>query len=142
MSHLAEDQQVYQNFEKFGGLPTSSGYGASGTGDIKFTTTGAGAAGDAAESERPTDAPGIAILAACTFSCTLLRTGCGLADRARGVLDINVTVNLAHLDIGRRGQFTVEHEHRQLARDRTPHSSGARRRRENIAGARRTERAQ
>ncbi len=45
--HLAEDQQGYQNFEKFGGLPTSSGYGASGTGDIKFTTTGAGAAGDA-----------------------------------------------------------------------------------------------
>jgi|TARA_R110001583_G_scaffold90981_1_gene232993 hypothetical protein len=45
--HLAEDQQGYQTFEKFGGLPTSSGYGANGTGDIKFTTTGAGAAGDA-----------------------------------------------------------------------------------------------
>jgi hypothetical protein len=45
--HLAEDQQGYQNFEKFGGLPTSSGYGSSGTGDIRFTTTGAGAAGDA-----------------------------------------------------------------------------------------------
>ena len=37
----------YQNFEKFGGLPTSSGYGTNGTGDVKFTTTGAGAAGDA-----------------------------------------------------------------------------------------------
>ena len=47
MLHLAEDQQGYQNFEKFGGLPTSSGYGANGTGDVKFTTTGAGAAGDA-----------------------------------------------------------------------------------------------
>lgn len=45
--HLAEDQQGYQTFEKFGGLPNSAGYGANGTGDIKFTTTGAGAAGDA-----------------------------------------------------------------------------------------------
>jgi hypothetical protein len=45
--HLAEDQQGYQTFEKFGGLPNSAEYGANGTGDIKFTTTGAGAAGDA-----------------------------------------------------------------------------------------------
>jgi hypothetical protein len=28
-------------------LPNSAEYGANGTGDIKFTTTGAGAAGDA-----------------------------------------------------------------------------------------------
>jgi len=45
--HLAEDQQGYQTFEKFGGLPNSAEYGANGTGDIKFTTTGAGAVGDA-----------------------------------------------------------------------------------------------
>lgn len=45
--HLDEGQSGYQDFEKFGGLPTSSSYGTNGTGDIKFTTTGAGAAGDA-----------------------------------------------------------------------------------------------
>ena len=45
--HLAEGQSGYQDFSRFGGLPTSSAYGSSGTGDIKFTTTGAGAAGDA-----------------------------------------------------------------------------------------------
>ena len=45
--HLAEGQSGYQDFSRFGGLPTSSAYGANGTGDIKFTTTGAGATGDA-----------------------------------------------------------------------------------------------
>ena len=45
--HLDEGQSGYQDFSIFGGLPTSSSYGSSGTGDIKFTTTGAGAAGDA-----------------------------------------------------------------------------------------------
>ena len=45
--HLDEGQSGYQDFSKFGGLPTSSSFGANGTGDIKFTTTGAGAAGDA-----------------------------------------------------------------------------------------------
>tara|TARA_R100000781_G_scaffold65563_1_gene41252 strand:- start:428 stop:841 length:414 start_codon:yes stop_codon:yes gene_type:complete len=45
--HLAEGQSGYQDFSRFGGLPTSSTYGTNGTGDIKFTTTGAGAAGDA-----------------------------------------------------------------------------------------------
>ena len=45
--HLDEGQSGYQDFSKFGGLPTTSGYGANGTGDVKFTTTGAGAAGDA-----------------------------------------------------------------------------------------------
>ena len=45
--HLTEGQSGYQDFSKFGGLPTSSSFGANGTGDIKFTTTGAGAAGDA-----------------------------------------------------------------------------------------------
>lgn len=47
MLHLTEGQSGYQNFSTVGGMPTSSGYGANGTGDIKFTTTGAGAAGDA-----------------------------------------------------------------------------------------------
>jgi hypothetical protein len=46
MLHLAEDQQGYQNFEKFGGLPSTKSFGTSPTGDIKFTTTGAGAVGD------------------------------------------------------------------------------------------------
>ena len=45
--HLAESQQGYHNFEKFGGLPSTTSYGTSPTGDVKFTTTGAGAAGDA-----------------------------------------------------------------------------------------------
>jgi hypothetical protein len=45
--HLDEGQSGYQDFSMFGGLPTSSSYGDSGSGDIKFTTTGAGAAGDA-----------------------------------------------------------------------------------------------
>ena len=45
--HLAEGQSGYQDFSSFGGLPVSSSYGTSGTGDIKFTTTGAGATGDA-----------------------------------------------------------------------------------------------
>ena len=45
--HLAESQQGYHNFEKFGGLPSTSSYGTSPTGDVLFTTTGAGAVGDA-----------------------------------------------------------------------------------------------
>lgn len=45
--HLTEGQSGYQDFTKFGGLPSSKTYGTSPTGDIKFTTTGAGAAGDA-----------------------------------------------------------------------------------------------
>ena len=32
--HLDEGQSGYQDFSKFGGLPTSSSYGANGTGDI------------------------------------------------------------------------------------------------------------
>ena len=44
--HLDENQSGYQDFSKFGGLPTTSSYGANGTGDVDFTTTGAGAAGD------------------------------------------------------------------------------------------------
>ena len=46
MLHLSEDQSGYQDFTRFGGLPASSSYGTSPTGDVKFTTTGAGAAGD------------------------------------------------------------------------------------------------
>ena len=45
--HLAESQQGYHNFEKFGGLPSTTSYGTSPTGDVKFTTTGSGAVGDA-----------------------------------------------------------------------------------------------
>jgi len=45
--HLDEGQSGYQDFSKFGGLPTTSSYGTNGTGDVDFTTTGAGAAGDA-----------------------------------------------------------------------------------------------
>ena len=45
--HLTEGQSGYQDFSKFGGLLKSQSYGTNGTGDIKFTTTGAGAAGDA-----------------------------------------------------------------------------------------------
>ena len=47
MLHLAEDQQGYQNFEKFGGLPSTKSFGTSPTGDIRFTTTGSAAVGDA-----------------------------------------------------------------------------------------------
>ena len=45
--HLDEGQSGYQEFSKFGGLPSTSSYGTNGTGDVDFTTTGAGAAGDA-----------------------------------------------------------------------------------------------
>jgi|TARA_R110000796_G_scaffold39473_1_gene98462 hypothetical protein len=45
--HLDEGQSGYQDFSKFGGLPSTSSYGTNGTGDVDFTTTGAGAAGDA-----------------------------------------------------------------------------------------------
>ena len=46
-SNLTEGQSGYQDFSKFGGLPTTSSFGTNGTGDVKFTTTGAGATGDA-----------------------------------------------------------------------------------------------
>ena len=45
--HLTEGQSGYQDFSKFGGLPNSKSFGTNGTGDIKCTTTGAGATGDA-----------------------------------------------------------------------------------------------
>ena len=45
--HLTEGQSGYQDFTSFGGLPKTTTYGTNATGDIKFTTTGAGAAGDA-----------------------------------------------------------------------------------------------
>jgi len=45
--HLDEGQSGYQDFTIVGGVPSSSTYGTNGTGDIKVTTTGAGAAGDA-----------------------------------------------------------------------------------------------
>ena len=41
-----DENNGYQDFTSFGGLPDTSDYGSSGTGDVKFTTTGAGAAGD------------------------------------------------------------------------------------------------
>ena len=46
MMHLS-DNWGYQDFSKFGGLPSTTSYGASPNGDILFTTTGAGAVGDA-----------------------------------------------------------------------------------------------
>ena len=45
--HLTEGQSGYQDFSSFGGLPATSSYGSSPSGDVKFTTTGSGAAGDA-----------------------------------------------------------------------------------------------
>ena len=45
--HLDENQSGYQDFSVFGGLPKTTTYGSSPTGDIVFTTTGAGAVTDA-----------------------------------------------------------------------------------------------
>jgi hypothetical protein len=44
--HLDENQSGYQDYSIFGGLPKTTTYGASPTGDILFTTTGAGAVTD------------------------------------------------------------------------------------------------
>ena len=41
-----DENNGYQDFTSFGGLPDTSDYGSSGTGDVIFTSTGAGAAGD------------------------------------------------------------------------------------------------
>jgi len=46
MMHLDADQSGYQDFSRFGGLPSSKTYGTSPSGDVKFTTTGAGAVTD------------------------------------------------------------------------------------------------
>tara|TARA_R100000808_G_C2154775_1_gene166132 strand:+ start:9237 stop:9650 length:414 start_codon:yes stop_codon:yes gene_type:complete len=46
MMHLDADQSGYQDFTRFGGLPSTKTYGTSPGGDIKFTTTGAGAVTD------------------------------------------------------------------------------------------------
>jgi len=46
MLHLSEDQSGYVDYRSFGGLPNTKQTGTSPTGDIKFTTTGLGAAGD------------------------------------------------------------------------------------------------
>ena len=45
MMHMAADDIGYQDFSKFGGLPSTVEYGST-TGDVLFTTTGLGAAGD------------------------------------------------------------------------------------------------
>jgi hypothetical protein len=45
--HLDENQSGYQDFSRFGGLPKTTTYGSSSSGDIKFTTTGSGAVTDA-----------------------------------------------------------------------------------------------
>ena len=45
MMHMAADDIGYQDFSKFGGLPSTKSYGST-TGDILFTTTGLGAVGD------------------------------------------------------------------------------------------------
>jgi len=47
MLHLDENQSGYQDYSVFGGLPKTTTYGSSPTGDIKFTTTGSGATTDA-----------------------------------------------------------------------------------------------
>ena len=47
MLHLDENQSGYQDYSVFGGLPKTTTYGSSPSGDIKFTTTGAGATTDA-----------------------------------------------------------------------------------------------
>ena len=39
--HLDDNQSGYQDYSVFGGLPKTTTYGASPTGDILFTTTGA-----------------------------------------------------------------------------------------------------
>ena len=44
--HLDEKQSGYQDYSVFGGLPKTTAYGSSPTGDIFFTTTGAGAVTD------------------------------------------------------------------------------------------------
>jgi len=44
--HLDENQSGYQDYSVFGGLPKTTAYGSSPTGDIFFTTTGAGAVTD------------------------------------------------------------------------------------------------
>jgi hypothetical protein len=44
--HLDEGQSGYQDYSIFGGLPKTTTYGTSPTGDIFFTTTGAGATTD------------------------------------------------------------------------------------------------
>ena len=47
MMHIGEDDIGYHDFSRFGGLPSTLSYGTNPTGDVKFTTTGSGAAGDA-----------------------------------------------------------------------------------------------
>jgi|TARA_E500000305_G_C4006791_1_gene230422 hypothetical protein len=44
--HLDENQSGYQDYSVFGGLPKTTAYGSSPTGDIFFTTTGAAAVTD------------------------------------------------------------------------------------------------
>lgn len=44
--HLDENQSGYQDYSRVGGLPKTTTYGSSPTGDIKFTTTGSGAVTD------------------------------------------------------------------------------------------------
>jgi hypothetical protein len=44
--HLSEDQSGYVDYRAIGGLPNTKSLGTSPTGDLKFTTTGLGAAGD------------------------------------------------------------------------------------------------
>ena len=46
MLHLTENQSGYVDFRSVGGLPNTKTLGTNPTGDIKFTTTGLGAAGD------------------------------------------------------------------------------------------------
>jgi len=46
LMNIGDDDIGYHDFSKFGGLPSTKSYGTNPTGDIKFTTDGAGAVGD------------------------------------------------------------------------------------------------
>ena len=46
LMNIGDDDIGYHDFSKFGGLPSTKSYGTNPTGDISFTTAGAGAVGD------------------------------------------------------------------------------------------------
>ena len=46
LMNIGDDDIGYHDFSKFGGLPSTKSYGTNPTGDVKFTTDGAGAVGD------------------------------------------------------------------------------------------------
>tara|TARA_R100001198_G_scaffold68980_1_gene41517 strand:+ start:220 stop:633 length:414 start_codon:yes stop_codon:yes gene_type:complete len=46
LMNIGDDDIGYHDFSRFGGLPSTKSYGTNPTGDVKFTTDGAGAVGD------------------------------------------------------------------------------------------------